>query len=81
MHGGAAGKVQRAAQTQRAVDRAQRQAGCLDLSRYTDPIDALEFVMARSCALAERLVAIMDDIPDDQLRNQGPRPPSNYVVK
>jgi hypothetical protein len=75
VHGGAAIQVvdagQRRLQEQKATELARRGVAGLDLSAYSDPFKALEFSVAHSHALAERLAGIVGQIPDDQLRWAG----------
>src|SRR5487761_1324675 len=74
-HGSGAPQVRDAAerrvQEQKALTAAQRLLANVDLSRYSDPFAALEFAVGYSYALAERLAAIVSEIPDDQLRYPG----------
>lgn len=74
-HGASVGRVRDAAarrvQEQQAMTTAQRLLANVDLSRYSDPFAALEFAVSYSYALAERLAAIVSEIPDDQLRYPG----------
>lgn len=74
-HGAGAPQVTDAAarrvQAQQALTTAQRLAAKVDLSKYTDPFAALEFAVSYSYALAERLAAIVSEIPDSELRYKG----------
>jgi hypothetical protein len=74
-HGSGAPQVRDAAarrvQEQKALTAAQRLLANVDLSKYADPFAALEFAVGYSYALAERLAAIVSEIPDDQLRYPG----------
>jgi hypothetical protein len=74
-HGSGAPQVRDAAerrvQEQRALTAAQRLVAKVDLSKYADPFAALEFAVSYSYALAERLAAIVSEIPDNQLRYRG----------
>ena len=74
-HGSGAPQVRDAAarrvQEQRAMTAAQRLMANVDLSQYADPFAALEFAVSYSYALAERLAAIVSEIPDDELRYPG----------
>jgi hypothetical protein len=74
-HGGAAGQVRDAAarrvQEQRAMEVAQRTVPRMDLSRYSDPVRALEFAVSYSHALAERLAGLVEQIPDRELACRG----------
>jgi hypothetical protein len=74
-HGSGAPQVRDAAarrvQEQRAMTAAQRLMANVDLSQYSDPFAALEFAVSYSYALAERLAAIVSEIPDGDLRYPG----------
>jgi hypothetical protein len=74
-HGAGAPQVRAAAerrlQEQQAAEAARRTVGSVDLSQYADPYDALEWAMSYSYALAARLAALVEAIPDDQLRYRG----------
>ena len=74
-HGGKAPQVKAAAARRVQEAEARRLAtamiGEVDLARYQDPFDALEFVTSYSYAFAERLAKVVEAIPDDQLRYQG----------
>jgi hypothetical protein len=75
MHGAAAPQVAAAAerrmQEQRAMALAQRSITGADLARFADPYAALEFCVGYSHALAQRLAAIVEAIPDSELRYHG----------
>jgi len=74
-HGGRAPQVKDAAdrrvQEQQARALATKMVGQVDLSRYADPFDCLEFVTSYSFAFAERLARVVEAIPDQDLRYQG----------
>lgn len=77
-HGGAAPQViaaaERRLQEQRAaeaVEAARKRIGGIDLSQYADPLDALEFALSYTHALAQRPAKAVEALPDDQLRYQG----------
>jgi hypothetical protein len=64
-------KAARVAQEREARALAVRMIGEVDLAKYADPFDALEFVTSYSYAFAERLAKVVAAIPDDQLRYEG----------
>lgn len=74
-HGAAAPQVREKAalrvQEQQALAQARRSAGDLDLGQFGDPFGALETALAHQHHLALRLLALVEQIPDGQLRYQG----------
>lgn len=50
---------------------ARKMVGEVELARYADPYDCLEFVTSYSFAFAERLAKVVEAIPDDKLRYEG----------
>lgn len=74
-HGGGAPQVQDAAarrlQEAEARKLAVQMVGEVELARYADPFDCLEFVTSYSFAFAERLAKVVEGIPDSELRYEG----------
>jgi hypothetical protein len=72
LHGGAAPQAraagQRRVQEAGALEAARRRMSADDLARFSDPVAALEFAVGYSHALAVRLGALVDEIPDSRLR-------------
>jgi hypothetical protein len=58
-------------QEQQAMALARKQVGDLDLSQFSNPLDALEFSISYGYALATRLARLVEAIPDGELRYQG----------
>ncbi len=75
MHGGSAPQVRDAAARRVQEQQARALAGKIvpgaDLGALGDPFTALETALGHSHALAERLMKIVDKIPDDQLSYRG----------
>ena len=74
-HGGATkaarDKAAQRVQEAQAVALARKMVGEVELARYADPYDCLEFVTSYSFAFAERLAKVVEAIPDDKLRYKG----------
>ena len=74
-HGGGAPQVRAAAeqrlQEAQALALARKAAGEVDVAAFGDPFSALETALAHQHALALRLLAIVEQIPDDELRYRG----------
>ena len=74
-HGGSAPQVADAAarrvQEREARALATKMVGEVELAKYADPFEALEFAMAYSYAFADRMARVVETIPDDQLRYEG----------
>lgn len=74
-HGAAAPQVREKAaqryQEQQAAALARKQVGDLDLTQFSNPLDALEFSISYGYALASRLAKLVEQIPDTELRYQG----------
>ena len=49
------------------MELARRTMWQVDLSRYSDPVQALEFAVSFTHRLAARLAEMVEQIPDDQL--------------
>jgi len=74
-HGGGAPQVRAAAerrvQEQQALALARKAAGEVDVAAFGDPFTALETALAHQHALALRLLALVEAIPDGELRYRG----------
>lgn len=74
-HGGAAPNVADAAarrvQEQSARALATKMVGEVELARYADPFEALQFAVSYSYAFADRMARVVEAIPDDKLRYEG----------
>lgn len=74
-HGGSAPQVRekarQRAEAAEALALARKTAGDIDLSAFSDPFAALETALGHQHALALRLLALVEAIPDDQLRYRG----------